>query len=152
VNERTHFLLKELAMREIIRPEVLWREVIPLAVAAVIVVIVFLIALASLDTADDRMEAEAAVEWTMDVVGALIAIVAAFGLFWRALNGAPLELQFGYVLALLAGLMLVGTDWSLAIALAAIGVALIVRGIMLRSYPAAGAATDYPAPVDRPLT
>jgi hypothetical protein len=135
-------------MREIIRPELLWREVIPLAVAAGVVALVFLIAANSINTADDRMEAEAAVEWTRDVMGTLIAVVAAFGMFWRALNGEPLELQFGYVLALLAGLLLINAHWSLAIALAAIGVALIVRGIIVRS-PAATAATG--TAVDRPV-
>jgi hypothetical protein len=136
-------------MREIIRPELLWREVIPLAVAAGVVALVFLIALPMIDIPDDRKDAEAAVEWTRDVMGTLIAVVAAFGMFWRALNGEPLELQFGYVLALLAGLLLIDVHWSLALALAAIGVALIVRGIIVRS-PAATPATA--TTVDRPLT
>jgi hypothetical protein len=135
-------------MREIIRPELLWREVIPLAVAAGVVALVFLIALPMIDVADDRMDAEAAVERTREVMGTLIAVVAAFGMFWRALNGEPLELQFGYVLALLAGLLLISAHWSLALALAAIGVALVVRGIIVRS-PAATAAT--PSAVDRPV-
>jgi hypothetical protein len=135
-------------MREIIRPELLWREVIPLAVAAGVVALVFLIALPTIDTADDRIEAEGAVEWTRDVIGTLIAAVAAFGMFWRALSGEPLEMQFGYVLALLAGLLLVSVHWSLALALAAIGVALIVRGIIVRS-PSAPTATS--ASVDRPV-
>jgi hypothetical protein len=54
-------------------------------------------------------------------------------------------MQFGYVLALLAGLLLLSVHWSLAIALAAIGVALIVRGIIVRSSSATappGTATD----------
>ena len=130
-------------MREIIRPELLWREVIPLAVAAGVVALVFLIALPLIDIPDDRDDAEAAVEWTREVLGTLIAVVAAFGMFWRALNGEPLELQFGYVLALLAGLLLISVHWSLALALAAIGVALIVRGIVVRT-PAAEAAVDRP--------
>jgi hypothetical protein len=135
-------------MREIIRPELLWREVIPLAVAAGVVALVFLIAFPVIDIPDDRDDAQAAVEWTREVMGTLIAVVAAFGMFWRALNGEPLEMQFGYVLALLAGLLLVNTNWALALALAAIGVALIVRGIIVRS-PAAPAATG--AAVDRPV-
>jgi hypothetical protein len=135
-------------MREIIRPELLWREVIPLAVAAGVVALVFLIALPMIDVADDRDDAEAAVEWTREIMGTLIAVVAAFGMFWRALNGEPLELQFGYVLALLAGLLLISVHWSLALALAAIGVALIVRGIIVRS-PAATATTT--STVDRPV-
>ena len=135
-------------MREIIRPELLWREVIPLAVAAGVVALVFLIALPMIDVDDDRVDAEAAVEWTREIMGTLIAAVAAFGMFWRALNGEPLELQFGYVLALLAGLLLVSIHWSLALALAAIGVALIVRGIIVRPpvAPATSAST-----VDRPV-
>ena len=134
-------------MREIIRPELLWRVVIPLAVAAGVVALVFLIALPALNTADGRADAERAVEWTREVMGTLIAVVAAFGMFWRALNGEPLELQFGYVLALLAGLLLINAHWSLALALAAIGVALIVRGIIVRSPAApvaAGTAVDRP--------
>jgi uncharacterized membrane protein YccC len=81
-------------------------------------------------------------------MGTLIAVVAAFGMFWRALNGEPLELQFGYVLALLAGLLLINAHWSLALALAAIGVALIVRGIIVRA-PAETAATG--TAVERPV-
>ena len=127
-------------MREIVRPEVLWREVIPLAVVAGVVALVFIIALIN---ADDLREATGAVGWTMQLVGALIAIISAFGLFWRALNGEPLELQFGFVLALLAGLLLVNVHWSLAIALAVIGIGLIVRQIMRPGYAA--------APADRPI-
>jgi hypothetical protein len=135
-------------MREIIRPELLWREVIPLAVAAGVAALVFLIAVNSINTVDDMVEAQNAVNWTRHVMGGLIAIAAAFGMFWRALNGEPLELQFGYVLALLAGLLLLNADWSLALALAAIGVALIVRGIIVRST----AATAAPGTaVDRPV-
>jgi hypothetical protein len=135
-------------MREIIRPELLWREVIPLAVAAGVVALVFLIALGTIDTPDDINDAGYAVDWTRHVFGGLIAVVAAFGMFWRALNGEPLELQFGYVLALLAGLLLISVHWSLALALAAIGVALIVRGIIVRS-PATTASTG--TAVDRPV-
>jgi hypothetical protein len=135
-------------MREIIRPELLWREVIPLAVAAGVAAFVFLIAVNSINTVDDMVEAQNAVNWTRHVMGGLIAIAAAFGMFWRALNGEPLELQFGYVLALLAGLLLLSVEWSLALALAAIGVALIVRGIMVRS-PATSAASG--TTVDRPV-
>jgi hypothetical protein len=136
-------------MREIIRPELLWREVIPLAVAAGVAALLFLIAVNSINTVADKDEAQNAVIWTRQVMGGLIAIVAAFGMFWRALNGEPLELQFGYVLALLAGLLLISIEWSLAIALAAIGVALIVRGIIVRSTTTTAATGTA---VDRPLT
>jgi hypothetical protein len=136
-------------MREIIRPELLWREVIPLAVAAGVAALLFLIAVGSINTVDDMVEAQNAVNWTRHIMGGLIAIAAAFGMFWRALNGEPLETQFGYVLALLAGLLLLNADWSLALALAAIGVALIARGIIVRS-PAATATTA--TAIDRPPT
>jgi hypothetical protein len=56
-------------------------------------------------------------------------------------------MQFGFVLALLAGLLLVNVHWSLAIALGIIGVALIVREVWLRYFPGASAS----APVDRPM-
>ncbi|MEX0612385.1 MAG: hypothetical protein WD738_08075 [Pirellulales bacterium] len=134
-------------MREIIRPEVLWREVLPLAVFALIIAVVFLIAFFNYE---DLAEADLAVAWTVRLVGALVAVVATFGLFWRALNGEPLEQQFGFVLALLAGLLLMGVHWSLAIALGLIGVALIAREIWSRYYPAARAG-DYSAPANRPL-
>jgi hypothetical protein len=136
-------------MREIFRPETLWREVIPMAVFALIVLLIFLIALFS-----DRYrpDMDLAVMLTMRAVGGLIAIVATFGLFWRALHGDALELQFGFVLALLAGLLLVNVHWALAIALGIIGVALIVREVWLRYFPAASAAgTGYSAPADRPM-
>ena len=134
-------------MREIIRPEVLWREVIPLAVIALIVLLVFGIALGTLDNEEDQREALVALTWTREAFGALIAVVAAFGLFWRALNGDPLDLQFSFVLALLAGLLLVDIHWSLAIVLGAIGVAMIIRSIWVR-YPTTTAAE---VPADRPL-
>jgi hypothetical protein len=152
VDERIQLLFKELAMREIIRPEVLWREVIPLAVVALIVLLVFAIARTTLDNQEEALEANFALDWTMRAFGAFIAVVAAFGLFWRALNGDPLDLQFSFVLALLAGLLLVDIHWSLAIVLGAIGVAMLIRGIWVRSYPAARASDPgYTAPVDRPL-
>ena len=135
-------------MREIIRREVLTGELIPLAVFAGVVALVFILALIN---ADGLGGASNAVGWTMQLVGALIAMVSAFGLFWRALNGQPLELQFGFVLALLAGLLLVYIHWSLAIALAAIGIALIVRQLLAgRAYPGAP-ASDGDDTADRPI-
>jgi hypothetical protein len=137
-------------MREIVRPDVLWREVMPLAVFALIIAVVFLIALFS--GADDLAEADMALSWTVRLVGALVAVVATFGLFWRALNGASLDLQFGFVMALLAGLLLLGVHWSLAIALGAIGVALIVREVYSRFYGGPRRTdADYAAPTDRPI-
>jgi hypothetical protein len=124
-------------MREIVRPETLWREVIPIAAFTLIIAIIFLIALVN---GPDLAAASAAVQWTMAFVGALVSVVATFGLFWRALNGEPLEMQFGFVLALLAGLLLVGVHWSLAIALGIIGVALIAREVWSRYWPSGSSA------------
>jgi hypothetical protein len=141
-------------MREIIRPETLWRDVIPLAVFAGIVALVFLIAI--FNSTEDLTDADFAVSWTMRFLGALVAIVATFGLFWRALNGEPLDLQFGFVLALLAGLLLMGVHWSLAIALGIIGVALILREIWSGYFGGRrttdAAYTNTTAPADRPLS
>jgi hypothetical protein len=138
-------------MREIIRPETLWRDVVPLAVFALIVLAVFLIAM--MNSTENLNDADVAIAWTMRLVGALIAVVAVFGLFWRALNGEPLDLQFGFVLALLAGLLLIGVHWSLAIALGVIGVALIVRELWTGNYRRARSAdVGYTtSPPDRPL-
>jgi hypothetical protein len=138
-------------MREIIRPETLWRDVIPLAVFALIVLLLFLIAM--MNSTEDLNDADIAIAWTMRLVGALIAVVAVFGLFWRALNGESLDLQFGFVLALLAGLLLIDVHWSLAIALGVIGVALIVRELWTGSYSRnrAGNVGYTTAPPDRPL-
>src|SRR5437016_4615993 len=110
------------AMRNIFRDDALQREVIPLAIFALVVLVIFLIALFN---DRDLAGAEMAVTLTMRAIGGLIAVVATFGLFWRALNGDPLELQFGFVLALLGGLLLASVHWSLAIALGLIGLALI---------------------------
>jgi hypothetical protein len=137
-------------MREIIRQDVLWREVLPLAAFALIVALVFMIAMFS--GGEDLADADYALTWTVRLVGALVAVVATFGLFWRAMNGASLELQFGFVLALLAGLLLLGIHWSLAIALGAIGVALIVREAYSRFFVGSRRTdADYPAPMDRPM-
>jgi hypothetical protein len=140
-------------MREIIRPEVLWREVIPIAVVLLIVLVVFAIAANVIENVEDNNEARWALLWTVQAFGAILAIIAAFGLFWRALNGDPLDLQFSYVLALLAGLLLMDIHWSLAIALGAIGVAMIIRSIWVR-YPAArvGDADYTTTPMDRPIS
>src|SRR5688572_14193257 len=129
-------------MREIMRRDVLWNEVLPLVVFLAVVLLIFGIALGN---DEDLPEMNMAVAWTMRFIGALMAILAAFGLFWRVVQGEGLERQFGFVMLLLAGLLLVDVHWSLAIALGAIGVGLIVRAIMLRDYSAAsGTATDYP--------
>ena len=134
-------------MRDIFRPDALRREVIPLAVFALIAAVIFLIAFFN---DEDLPGADIAVAWTMRAMGGLIAVVATFGLFWRALNGEPLELQFGFVLALLAGLLLVNVHWSLAIALGLIGVALIVREVWLRYLPSEPtSSTAYSAPIDQ---
>jgi len=140
-------------MREIIRRETLWRDVIPLAIFAGVVALIFLIAIL-VDT-EDLNDADIAVSWTMRLLGALVAVVATFGLFWRALNGEPLDRQFGFVLALLAGLLLIGVHWSLAIALGLIGVALIGREIWSGLYRGIGAPdmnyTTTPVSADPPL-
>jgi hypothetical protein len=135
-------------MREIIRPETLWRDVIPLAIFAGIAALIFLIAI--LNTTEDLTDADIAVSWTMRLLGALVSIVATFGLFWRALNGEPLDRQFGFVLALLGGLLLMGVHWSLAIALGLIGVALIGREIWSGLYRGAGPPDpNYPTTTSR---
>jgi hypothetical protein len=133
-------------MRDIFRPEALWREVIPLGVFALAVLLIFLMAFFN---TQDLPGAEAAVVWTMRAIGALLAVLATFGLFWRALNGDPLDLQFGFVLALLAGLLLVNVHWSLAIALGGIGIGLILREIWLGR--AGRPSTGYTPPSDRPM-
>jgi membrane protease YdiL (CAAX protease family) len=130
-------------MRDIFRPEALWREVIPIGIFALIVLFIFLIAFFN---TEDLAGAQGALLWTMNAVGALLAVLATFGLFWRALQGDPLELQFGFVLALLAGLLLVNVHWSLAIALGVIGVSLIAREIW-GGWP----GSRYSPPSDRPL-
>jgi hypothetical protein len=131
-------------MRDIFRPETLWREVIPIGVFALIVLIIFLIAFFN---PEDLGGAQVALFWTMNAVGALLAVLATFGLFWRALQGDPLDLQFGFVLALLAGLLLVNVHWSLAIALGVIGVSLIAREIWV-GRP----GSRYSPSSDRPLS
>lgn len=140
-------------MREIIRPETVWRDLVPIAVFAGVALVLFLIAMMS--STEDLGETEVAIFWTMRLIGAVIAVIAAFGLFWRAMNGEPLDLQFGYVLALLAGLLLINVHWSLAIALGLIGVALIVREIWTGKYGRSRAAdVEYGStsvPADRPL-
>ena len=130
-------------MREIFRPETLWREVIPIGIFALVVFIIFLLAFFN---TEDLPGAQGALVWTMNAVGALLAVLATFGLFWRALHGDPLDLQFGFVLALLAGLLLVNVHWSLAIALGIIGVSLIVREIW---FGRSGRGNSPPP--DRPL-
>jgi hypothetical protein len=136
-------------MRDIFRPDTLRREVIPLAIFALIVAVVFLMAFFN---DEDLPGADMAVSWTMRAMGGLIAVIATFGLFWRALNGETLDLQFGFVLALLAGLLLVNVHWALAISLGLIGVALIIREMWMRHVSGSRATgADYSAPGDRPL-
>jgi hypothetical protein len=130
-------------MRNIFRPETLWREVIPIGFFALIVLVVFLIAFFN---TEDLVGAQGALIWTMNAVGVLLAVLATFGLFWRALQGDPLDLQFGFVLALLAGLLLVNVHWSLAIALGLIGVSLIAREVWVGRT-----GSRYSPPPDRPL-
>ena len=111
-------------MRDIFRPETLRREVIPIAIFAL--TRINRLPNCVLQHGGSR-RAQGAVIWTMNAVGALLAVLATFGLFWRALHGDPLDLQFSFVLALLAGLLLVNVHWSLAIALGVIGVSLIAE-------------------------
>jgi hypothetical protein len=136
-------------MRQIFRTEALWREVIPIAVFALIVLLIFIIVRVTSGEVADTARTEFAVSWTMRAIGGLISVVAAFGLFWRALNSESLELQFSFVLALLAGLLLVVVHWSLAIALGIIGVALILRDIW-GGRSVSGRTTDA-GYTDRPL-
>ena len=87
---------------------------------------------------------ETALNWTLRALGSLLAVTSAFAILVRGLASESLERQFGFVLPLLAGMLLVNNHWSLALSLGAVGVALIVKEIAARRQE--GQAADAPPP------
>lgn len=95
----------------------------------VLVLVVFAIVRVNSDRPDKVLANEAALNLTQRAIGVLIAVTAAFGLFLRGdeRERETRERQLGYVLPLLGGMLLVSSHWSLALALGAVGVALIAH-------------------------
>ena len=71
---------------------------------------------------------EFALQWTIKLFGALTAAISAVGLLLVAAAKGPLERQMSFVLPLLAGLLILSSTWSLALAVGAIAVAWLLRG------------------------
>jgi hypothetical protein len=99
----------------------------------VVVLAVFVFVRVNGDDSDSSVRNEAALTWTLHAIGSLMAATAAFALLLRALASETLERQFELVPPLLAGVLLLSTHWSVALALAAVGVALIVKQILGRA-------------------
>jgi len=64
---------------------------------------------------------------TSSALGILIAVVAAFALLVRSLSGETLDGHLPFLFPLFAGLLLIHVDWSVAIVLGAVCVAVIVK-------------------------
>ena len=103
------------------------RGVLVVVAAAVVVLITFLIVRATYDRPDDILKTEAALTWLTRAAGGLVAAVAAVVLLVRTLDGVPAERLVGLTLPLLGGALLAAGHWAVAIALAAVAVALVVR-------------------------
>jgi hypothetical protein len=76
---------------------------------------------------------EVVLTWTPRALGLLIATVAAFALLHRSLSGETLDGHLPFVFPLFAGLLLVHFDGIVALALAAVCVAVIVKQFLGRS-------------------
>jgi len=115
----------------------------------IVVIVLFAVVRANSDRPTSIVENEAALNWTLRAVGALMAATAAFALLLRGLASETLERQFGLVMPLLGGMLLYSTHWSLALALGAVGVALIARKSMGRQ-PSEATSAEAAAAADRP--
>lgn len=94
----------------------------------VLVLVVFAIVRSnSSDRPGEMIANEAALNWTQRAVGVLIAAIAAFALLLRAVASETLDRQFGFVLPLLGGMLLVTSHWSIALAFGAIGMSLLAK-------------------------
>ena len=93
----------------------------------IVIFMLFLVVRAASERPDHILANEAALNWTQRAVGLLIAATAAFALLLRGAASEPLERQLGLVLPLLGGVLLVSSHWGPALALGAIGVAIIVK-------------------------
>ena len=102
------------------------RTILPSIVA---VVLLFAIIRVNSDNPMDVSGNEVALNWTQRAVGGLIAATAACALLLRGSANDTLERQFGLVLPLLGGMLLATSNWALAIAIGAIGVAPIFKTI-----------------------
>lgn len=93
----------------------------------IVLLVVFAVVRGNAQDPRNLVENEAALNWTLRAVGSLVAAVAAFALLLRGMASESLERQFGLALPLLGGMFLVNAHWAIALALGAVGVALISR-------------------------
>lgn len=101
-----------------------------LATAIAFLIVFFIVAMISNDSRPPQSgiaSMEFALQWTLRLFGCLISVISASGLLLVAAGKGTLERQGAFVLPLLAGLALVTFTWSLALGIALIAVAWIVR-------------------------
>ncbi|MAG93880.1 MAG: hypothetical protein CMJ48_09045 [Planctomycetaceae bacterium] len=79
---------------------------------------------------DDMPHFEIGILWLRQAIGTFVATVAALMILLRALDDRPIRDVMTLVVAFLAGSLIVAVDWSLAVPLGLIIVALVVNEIV----------------------
>ena len=104
----------------------------------VLLAVLFLIAYFRIDGGvlmPGQVVLDSALQWVVNVVGSVVAGVAAILLLVRAVQNQPAESLVALVLPLFAGLLLLRPDWSTALALAAVALSRIVSETLNRRRP-----------------
>jgi hypothetical protein len=94
-----------------------------LAVAFFFLLVFFVMILVAVNCEPKPTGAQAiglALEWTLHLLGGIVAVVSAFGMLFIAAVHGSFQRQIVLALPLLAGLLLIGANWGLGLALGAI--------------------------------
>lgn len=114
----------------------------PVGLIAGVIIAVFLVYLVmdatyNTNRPENIARTQVNIELTQRTAGSLIALIAAVALLLQALKGEKPTNALSLTIALFAGLLIVRVHWSLALALAALIIAMLMRGILKdRAAPA----------------
>ena len=101
------------------------RTLLPIAV---LVVGVFAIISVTTKLPGDSLQLEFALTWTQRAFGTLIAVAAGMMVLVRAAQQEPLEKLVPLTLAALVGVLILSSNWGVAVAIGAIVAALVASG------------------------
>lgn len=99
----------------------------------VLALVIFGVVMANLQRDSDAARLEVALNWTLRLLGGLIAGAMAFALAVCGLLGVPVSRQCDLLLPLLGGLAVAAWHWAAAIGFALVGLGFIARDALRRS-------------------
>ncbi|WP_428306199.1 hypothetical protein [Lacipirellula sp.] len=104
------------------------RPVRALFQTAIVTLGVFALVSLNVNVPIDSVELEFALNWTQRAFGALISVAAGAMVLIRAAQREPIEELLPLTLAALVGVLIAASNWGVAVAIGAVGVAAVLSG------------------------